>query len=213
MVLACEGSASMTATHTPARQAAALAFLAAAGLLAGCGSSSSPTVTVTVTAPASPTPAASQASPTPASTQGPPGCATKTLTATLGPGSGAAGSVYYPIEFTNASGTTCTLYGYPGVSFVTSSGAQVGAAATEDPTYPRRLVTLAPGATAHAELRITDALNYPSSTCQPAAVHLLRVYPPGQASALHLNLTTTACSSTSVQILSVQTVQPGNGSQ
>lgn len=85
----------------------------------------------------------------------------------LGPGNGAAGSIYYPIEFTNTSSVACTLYGYPGVSFVTAPGSQAGAAATEDPTYPRALVTLAPKAT--------------------------------------------ACTSTSVQILSVQTVRPGNG--
>jgi len=138
---------------------------------------------------------------------------TTALTASLGPSSGAAGSSYYPIEFTNSSGTTCSLYGYPGVSFVAASGAQVGAAATEDPTYPRLLVTLTPGGTVHAELRITDAQNYPPSTCDPVAVHQLRIFPPGQTSALTIDVTAVACSSTSVQILSVQTVQPGSGSE
>jgi hypothetical protein len=169
-------------------------------------------VTVTVTAPAAPV--TSPAPVTPVTTPaGPPSCLTTALTASLGPGNGAAGSSYYPIEFTNVSGTTCSLYGYPGVSFVATSGAQVGAAAAEDPTYPRLLVTLTPGSTVHAELRITDAQNYPPSTCIPASIHRLKVFPPGQTSALYINLSAMACSSTSVQILSVQTVQPGSGNE
>jgi hypothetical protein len=197
----------MRASPAAARKVSAMVALAAAvGLLAGCGSSSSPsaqpTATVTVTATAPPTQTATPA--------GPAGCATTALTASLGPGSGAAGSSYYPIEFTNSSSATCSLYGYPGVSFVTASGAQVGMAATEDTTYPRRLVTLTPGSTVHAELKITDARNYPPSTCQPATASRLRIFPPGQTSPLYISLTAMACSSTSVQILSVQTVQPGN---
>jgi hypothetical protein len=209
----------MKAPPVAARKAAVMAALAvAAGLLAGCGSSSSPsahptaTVTVTVTVTAAPATSPAPLTPAPTAT-GPAGCLTAALTASLGPGSGAAGSSYYPIEFTNVSGTTCSLYGYPGVSFVAASGLQVGAAATEDPTYPRLLVTVTPGSTVHAELRITDAQNYPPSTCDPVTVHQLRIFPPGQTSALTIGRIATACSSTSVHILSVQTVQPGNGSE
>jgi hypothetical protein len=196
----------------PRKATVVAALVAAAGLLAGCGSSSSPsaqptaTVTVTVTAPA--TQVTSQTPPA-----GPAGCPTTALTASLGPGNGAAGSIYYPIEFTNSSGTTCSLYGYPGVSLVTAAGIQIGAAATEDPTYPRLMVTLTPGRTVHAELRITHAENYPPSTCDPAQADQLRIFPPGQTSALYLGMTAMGCSNTSVQILSVQTVQPGSGSE
>ncbi len=182
-------------------------------LLAACGSSTPsahPTVTVTVTAPAG---SASSAAPSATPLAGIPGCETTALTATLGAGSGAAGSTYYPIEFTNNSGTACTLYGYPGVSFVTAAGDQVGAAATEAPVYPRRLVTLGPGDTAHAEFQIADAQNYPASTCSPVAVHRVKVFPPGQTSALYLSVTATACTSATVSLLSVQTVQPGAAGQ
>jgi hypothetical protein len=203
----------MKACPAPAGKATVIAALAvAAGLLAGCGSSSSPssqptaTVTVTATAPST------QGAPTqPTTPAGPAGCATTVLTASMGPSNGAAGSSYYPLEFTNSSSVTCSLYGYPGVSFVTASGAQVGMAAVEDPTYPRQLVMLTPGSTVHAELRVTDAQNYPPSTCQPATVNRLRIFPPGQTSPLYISFTAMACSSTSVPILSVQTVQPGNG--
>ncbi len=200
---------------TARRAVAAAAVAASAGLLTACGSaagpSAHPTVTVTVTASASTAaPGAPTVTPTP-TPSGPPGCTTSSLTASLGQGSGAAGSVYYPIEFTN-NGPTCTLYGYPGVSFVSASGAQVGAAAGEDPTYPRRLVTLAQGATAHADLQITVAQNYPAATCRPVAVKRLRIFPPGQTSALYVSVAaTTGCGSTAVTILHVQTVQPGSG--
>ena len=196
-----------------ARPTATLAvLLATGGLVAGCGSPSSPAShpgpTVTVTVTATPTPTAITAPPNPG---GPPGCATSALAVSLGPGNGAAGSTYIPIEFTNVSSAACTLYGYPGASFVTVSGGQVGTAATEDPAYPRRLVTLAPGTTAHAELRITNAMNYPASACQPIAVHRLRVFAPGLTIPRFATLNVTACTSASVQLLSVQTVQPGNG--
>ncbi len=189
---------------------AGAACIAVAGLLAGCGSSSPvarPTVTVTVTAPASSAPATSSSAPPSGAA---PACATAVLTGSLGFGGAAAGTTFYPIVFTNTSSSACTLYGYPGVSFVTASGSQVGTPATENPVYPRQLVTLAPGATAHANLGIGTAQNYPSSTCSPVAVSTLKVYPPGQTSALFIPVTATACANPSVQILSVQTVQPGS---
>lgn len=179
----------MKARPAPARKALAIAALAAAtGLLAGCGSSSQPTATVTVTASAPSTQVASPAPPT-QTPAGPAGCATTALSAVLGPGNGTAGSSYYPLEFTNSSSVTCSLYGYPGVSFVTVSGAQVGMAAVEDPTYPRQLIMLTPGST----------------------VSRLRIFPPGQTTPLYISFTAMACLSISVPILSVQTVQPGNG--
>ncbi len=193
---------------------AAGAFVAVAGLLAGCGSSgpsARPTVTVTVTASPAAAPAGSTAGPPAPTPSGPPGCATSVLQENLGPGGAAAGSSYFPIEFTNTSGSACTLYGYPGVSFVTASGSQVGAPATEDPVHPRQLVTLPPGGTAHAVLRIAAAQNYPSSTCSPVAVTRLKVFPPGQTSALFIAVSLTACANSSVPILAVQTVQPGSG--
>jgi len=193
---------------------AVAAFVTLSCLLTACGSASPsarPTVTVTVTAPAS-SPATSQPagpSPTPG---GPHPCSTSALSATLGQPGGAAGSSYYPIEFTNASGSACTLYGYPGVSFVTTSGSQVAAAATESPVYPRSLVMLSPAATVHAELQVATAVNYPSSVCHPVAVHRIRVFPPGQTDSLFVSLAATACANPAVSLLSVQTVQPGSGS-
>ena len=84
------------------------------------------------------------------------------MTVSPSTGGAAAGSTYYPIQFANTSGSSCTLYGYPGVSFVTAQGgSQIGPAASRNPAMPKALVTLAPGQTVHAELQVVDAENYP----------------------------------------------------
>lgn len=214
----------LTSSGRPARRLAVAALLACAGpLAAACGSaagpSPAPTATITVTSPTPGSPAAPASAPgstAASSPAGPAGCATSALQASVGQGGGAAGSTYYPVEFTNVSGTTCTLYGYPGVSFVTKVGGQrIGRAARQDTTLARRLVTLAPGATAHALLQVVNAMNFPAAQCGLVTAHWLRVYPPGQFGALYIRFAAPACSSTAkaVRILGIQTVQPGQGSQ
>jgi hypothetical protein len=129
----------------------------------------------------------------------------------LGAGSAAAGSNYYPLEFSNISGTTCTLYGYPGVSAVGSNGAQLGSAAGRNPAVTPQTVTLAPGATVHTVLQIADVYNYPTSTCRPAAAVGLRVYPPNQTASTAVPFTFEACSAAGPVYLQVEAVQPGVG--
>jgi hypothetical protein len=48
--------------------------------------------------------------------------------------------------------------------------------------------------------------------CHPVAVHRLKVFPPGQTGALYITLPGAACRNAAIQILDVQTIQPGNGS-
>ena len=116
------------------------------------------------------------------------------------------------IDFTNISQTTCTLYGYPGVSLAGGTPVQqMGPAATRDTTTPRTLVTLAPGATANALLRITHAENYPAAQCHPAAAQYLQIYPPGQTTPMYVAYNATACTGT-VGILSIGALQAGAGS-
>ena len=198
------------------RATAALICLAA---VAACSSSSpsttpsnsvsaftptSPAVTVTVTATASPeSPAVATG------TQGPPSCANGTLQLKLGLGQGYAGGVYQVIDFTNTSGATCTLFGYPGVSLM-SGPTQIGLAAKRGGTAPVKLITLAPGATANALLQIVDALNFPTATCSPVKATALRVYPPNQTVAVCLPTTSEACAKP-VQILTIGVVQAGSG--
>ena len=208
---------------TAARAALAAAALACGGvLLAACGSSggaAAPPTTVTATVTA--TPSASTAAP-PATgtsvsphTAGPPACATSGLSVKLGAGNGAAGSTFVPIVFTNTTGSSCSLFGYPGVSFVTGrGGSQIGSAAMRDPTEPARSIVVAAGGVAHATLRVVQADNFPAAGCQPTAVSTLKIFPPGQTTALYLAFSSRTCASTSPsdQVLYIQTMGSGAGS-
>ena len=94
------------------------------------------------------------------------------------------GTEYYPLEFTNTGGRTCALTGYPGVSGLTATGKQIGSPAQWVRYAATRTVTLAPGATAHAQLGYLAQI--PGSYRQYIApVSELRVYPPGQTTARH----------------------------
>ena len=148
--------------------AAALIVLIA---VAGCSSSSSPSAAPSTASSSPPASLPSTAAPVPPSTPqspavtGPLACATSSLNVTLGPSSGYAGGVYQTIVFTNTSGTTCTLFGYPGVSLVSAPPyKQIGLAAQRASTVPVKLITLATGASrqrrpadrGRAELRDCD---------------------------------------------------------
>lgn len=125
-------------------------------------------------------------------------------------GEGAAGSDYVTIDFTNTGSSSCTLYGYPGMSLA-NSGGPIGASATRDPSHSPTLVTVAPGAKANAVLRVVDAQNYPSSTCSPDSSSFLLIYPPNQKQAIDVPFKSTGCKNSSVKVLSVSVVTPGAG--
>jgi hypothetical protein len=199
--------------------AAAAVLACSAGLVAACGTSGSTAAspgapaTATTQPPVNPGGTPVSATPPPATPppSGPPPCATSVLKVTVATQSGgaAAGSVYYPIHFVNVSGASCTLYGYPGVSFVTGpGGSQIGPAATRNPVMAKTLVTVAPGQTVHAELQVADAENYPPTDCGIVAAHWLKVYPPNQTAPVYVGFSAQTCTKAR-QILSVQTVQPG----
>ena len=203
-----------------ARLLAAGAVILAVAQAAACGSAQRPT------APAStPTPAASgngsaSASGTTAPTATPShtaavtgACANSTLRPSLAPAGAAAGTAYYALRLTNVSAATCTLYGYPGVSFVSGvGGQQIGSAAARNPLYPVTTVVLAPNATANATVGVATAANYPAARCHPATAHALRVYPPGQTAAAYVTQDFAACSA-SVLVLTVTAVRAGSGGQ
>ncbi len=209
----------MTSSPPAARRAiAAAALLSIAALVAACGTSAGqaagPTATKTVTAPASST-SGGTAPASPASTSSPTGpapCPTRGLQVKPGISQGTAGSIYQVIDFTNISGITCTLFGYPGVSFVTtgSGGGIIGAPAARNGSPAARLVTLAPGSTANAQLQIVQAGNFPASRCHLVTAHTLQVYPPNQTTPTFLSYTSQTCSKP-LRILVISVVQPGSG--
>jgi hypothetical protein len=121
-------------------------------------------------------------------------------------GDAAAGSTYFKLEFTNLSGHTCTLLGYPGISAVDLGGHQLGSAGSRAPGSAAHRVTLANGATASAVLRITVAGNFPSSSCHRVTAAGLRVFPPNQTASKVVPFPFEACSHAGPVYLSVKPV-------
>jgi uncharacterized protein DUF4232 len=202
------------------RLALTIAALTCAAVVAGCASSGSSQPGASgSTAAASPTaqgttPGSSN-TPAVASSSAPaglPACPTSSLQVKLGVGQGYAGGVYVVIDFTNTGTSTCTLFGYPGVSLVKGPPyTQIGLAAKRSTTTPKAIVTLAPGATANALLQIVDALNYPSASCAPTKATALKIYPPNQTEPVYLPNTSSGCAKP-VQIMYIGAVRPGSGS-
>lgn len=141
-----------------------------------------------------------------------PRCKTPGLSIWLGVGSGGgqAGGIVYPLEFTNVSGHTCQLFGFPGVS-AERAGVQLGSAAGRDHSVPARTVTLRNRATAHAFLQITDVTAFPPASCNAVTADGLTVYPPGARTAAEIPFRFRACSTKGPVFLSVKTVQPRVG--
>lgn len=207
------GGEAATGSSLPrARQAMAwVAVVCTAVLAAACGSipASGTGSTASTTAPAPQGSTSSAATTTaPAAQAGP--CSTAALRVTLGSQQGAAaGHFYRTLDFTNISGASCTLYGYPGVSFVTAiGGSQIGAGASRSPAS-KRLIVLAPGKKAHAVMDLLDVLNFPSSDCAATNAHWIKVYPPNQFSATYVPWTAMVCSKPKPVYLSVAPVRHG----
>ncbi len=196
--------------HAVRRISAAAVLLCTGALAAACGSTSNNSAggsqASTAASSAAPASSATPSAPpttgattpqTPPSTPSAPACSTAGLSGTVNTSQGgaAAGSTYYPLNLTNTSKTSCYLFGYPGVSFVTGpSGSQIGEPASRNPAITPRTVILTPGGTAHVTVQVVDALNYSKSDCKPVTAHWLKVFPPGQFTALYIKFTATTCS-------------------
>ncbi|MFT8704663.1 DUF4232 domain-containing protein [Bifidobacterium aquikefiricola] len=208
--------------------AGALAALAMSWGLAACGSSSSASTSAnssntksstTSTSPSSSNTSSSSATSSPSSsdssssssaatTQG--SCATTQLTAKIGQGGGGgAGSMYPTIVLTN-TGSTCKMGGYPGISFA-AAGKQIGAAAVRE-SGTSKLLTLQQGQSAYAQLQITQAGNFSSSSCSPTHADHVVVYPPNQKNPITVATNDyTGCANSATPIIHVKPLQLGTG--
>jgi hypothetical protein len=99
------------------------------------------------------------------------------------------------------------------VTTAAGAGRQIGAAALRGTAFAKVAITLAPGRTAHAWLKVAEAGNYPASSCQPATAGGLRIYPPGQTEAGYVRHRFSACSSGHAALLTVLPVRSGKGRQ
>jgi hypothetical protein len=139
-------------------------------------------------------------------------CTTTSLRVWLGiPGDGTAGPIYYSLELSNVSKAACTLDGYPGVSAVGLGGKQLGSAARRNSVQPPHLVTLAPGATAHVLLGITDPGFFSPSACPRVNAIGLRVYPPNDFGSTIVDFPFAACGKAGPSFLSVTVANAGVG--
>ena len=124
----------------------------------------------------------------------------------IGNGTTTATTNSYPLEFSNVGRFTCSLFGFPGVSPASATGAQVGPAAHH--VGSRFLIVLAPGQTAHAHLTIRAAGSV--AGCNKRAGARLKVFAPNQsAHTLISGFAFTACSNHST--LTVTSVRAGTG--
>lgn len=188
----------------------AVALLSVAAL-AACGSndpSPDPVAGPISAAPASGEPAAvsstgsspaasATASPRTESTSaGTPRCHTADLklTVTADPGGGAAGRHGEFLTFANASSHPCTLYGFPGVSFVAGDqGTQVGDAFTRGGDAKQK-ITLTAGAKARATIVLVTPENFDAADCKPVQARGYRVYPPDETASIFVSRPQKACS-------------------
>ncbi|TCO64507.1 DUF4232 domain-containing protein [Actinocrispum wychmicini] len=134
-------------------------------------------------------------------------CKAADLTVSVGGGDAAAGTVYRSVVFTNKSDKSCTMQGFPGVSYVTGDdGHQVGPAAVRV-GVKGAAITLAPGAKAQAPVGFVQVGNFDPAVCRPTSTRGLRIYPPHDTASMFLPLPGNGCAGTPPgQQLSVKTV-------
>ncbi len=117
-------------------------------------------------------------------------CTVNDLYLSMGRKEGAAGSLYWPIRFTNTSTTSCALRGYPGVSVLDTAHHQLGPAATRSGS-PYGTVTLTPGHSASSVIRTTNGPI--GGPCLRTGTYL-RVYPPASRTPALIPAAWTTCS-------------------
>jgi hypothetical protein len=161
----------------------------------------SATATSTASAAATPRPTTTASAVASARPSGPLPCAVSSLrVGSKAPRGGAsAGSSYLLLTFRNASSSTCTMNGHPGVSFVgRGNGTQLGSPAVRSGGL--RSVELPPGRTTTALVQIANAADYDAATCEPTTSNGLRVYPPDSRASVFVRFRTQACQATGLQI-------------
>ncbi|MBV9293411.1 MAG: DUF4232 domain-containing protein, partial [Frankiales bacterium] len=108
----------------------------------------------------------------------PPPCRQSQLSIKAGRTGVGLGSYYDRILFTNVSSTTCSLFGYPGVQFESSSGQPLPTTPTHGSSYPVETVVLRPGGVASDVLSGADSgPNGGATAC--TRINGVRIIAPG----------------------------------
>jgi hypothetical protein len=148
---------------------------------------------------------------TPAAAAGAPRCHTAGLRLSAGPGGAAAGGVYHALGFTNVSGHTCRMYGFPGMAPVDAHGTWITDVRTRREALTPKLITLKPGATAWAMAHwgVADG-TYHGAACDPGAAGLV-VTPPDETTQLRLLMSVTVCGNGEIWTGPVTDQRPASG--
>jgi hypothetical protein len=123
----------------------------------------------------------------------------------VGLGGGTAGTIFYPLEFTNVGRHACSLIGFPKVAAISAGGHQIGKSSRAI-RLRHGFVTLLPGWTAHANLGIIEAGNVCSHPVNAAS---LKVRAPHQAHSTFIPFAFQACHGK--RVLVVGPIRPGVG--
>lgn len=110
----------------------------------------------------------------------PSACRSSELKASVGANHPGAGQENFAVVLTNTSGGTCTVYGFPGLSFLDNGGTPV----TADPERTggaKMKITLSPGKSAWAPLSFSNPEMTGAKQVTPATV---RITPPDQEAPL-----------------------------
>ncbi|MFE9331492.1 DUF4232 domain-containing protein [Streptomyces sp. NPDC006925] len=135
-------------------------------------------------------------------------CAASDLTASIGPNHPGAGQHHHALVFTNNSGSSCTMSGFPGFAFVDASGNRVSVPPQREGSSAQQ-VELAPGSSAWAPLSFADPRMTGTATVTPDGALLT---PPDQQSSLRVGWSggpVTASGDASVP--KIGPVSPGTG--
>jgi hypothetical protein len=201
--------------------AALACTVAACGAATNAGSQpSTTTTTASSSTPESPsstsvtTTSVEQGAP-PAAPAGDGLCKSPDLKLSFSGGDAGAGTVYRSLVFTNVSGHTCTIQGFPGVSYVGGAdGHQVGQPAVRVGDKGPA-ITLNKGETASAAIGFVNVQNFDTVTCQPQPVRGLRIYPPQETASLFIGMSATGCGNEKIpgDQLTVKSIVKGSNAQ
>ena len=165
-----------------------MTYLLLASLCAACGSSTPSAVSKQSTASVPSRTTVVQVTPasvppTQPSTTLSPMCRTSGMRMTMGDDQGAAGNTAIPILFENIGRAPCHMFGFPGISWVTSAGSQIGLPVTHEATAPTSAV-LNPGSSAVSVILNPSPPNQHDAGCISVPAYGIKVYPPGNSEAV-----------------------------
>ena len=117
-------------------------------------------------------------------------------------GQNSAGITYYELKFTNLSGHTCTISGYPRVAGVSLTSTQVGLPAT-NVSSPVHALAIDNRSSVKATIGIVSAAHFSVQSCHPVWAAGFRVYAPDQSIGKIIPFPFAACATHAYSLLRI----------